>query len=522
MVKIKVKQKSRMLTVRYGEKEYKAMVSHEDYEKCNQHKWRIVERVRPDGSVFLSYPMTTIKSNVISLHKYILGQIPQDKDVIDHINGDKLDNRRDNLRFLTFSENSLSFKRLQKGEKTLFDGLWWWKERNAYRVTFSKVYLGLFPLGQEIEAATRYDQYLMYLQIDESFYNFTYTMEQKNDLILEFQKECEEKLNRKEEASNNILKHIYILPSGLYQVMFRRKGCSVTESFSTLQEALNRRDDILEEENKEEELDWSSVLRTKDGIAYLQVKKFDKTIFNILVDDEVYAECYKIHWRWSEKNNIIKASIDGKEVDMHRWIWKKWKNPNLEKGVVIDHINKPNYDSNSMVDNRLEMLREASYSLNNHNKTVTNKHDYKGIAIVSGRPGWYRAEIQKNDKKYYSVNVKSIVQAAYEYNKLATELYGDNAHLNTLPTDFVPTEKIVKKAVYKGIQVVSLKNGGFSFVVKGRGSENDQRFKSIIDAVKELNKRNKMMGLQEIEEKFHAQHLTKDEKASCAQEKIID
>ena len=103
-----------MLTVRYGEKEYKALVSSEDFEKCSQHKWRIIERVRSDGSVYIGYAMTTIKTSVISLHKFILGQIPDGKDVIDHINGDKLDNRRENLRFLTFGENSLSFQLINK------------------------------------------------------------------------------------------------------------------------------------------------------------------------------------------------------------------------------------------------------------------------------------------------------------------------------------------------------------------------------------------------------------------------
>jgi hypothetical protein len=511
-----------MLTVRYGEKEYKALVSSEDFEKCSQHKWRIIERVRSDGSVYIGYAMTTIKTSVISLHKFILGQIPDGKDVIDHINGDKLDNRRENLRFLTFGENSLSFQRMQQGKISGFYGVWWWKERNCYRVSYSNVYLGLFQEGNEIEAASRYDQYLMYLKMDESFYNFKYTQDEKKEMIEKFENELEQKLKAKEDENNNPLKHIHILPSGLYQVMFRRKDCSITESFQTLQEAVSRRDDILEEQKQCEEFDWDSVSRTKEGIAYLTVLKDDKTEFKILVDDKVYIECYKINWRWIDKSNTIKGWVKSNYEDMHRWIWKKWVNPNLDKTIVIDHINKPNYDSNIMVDNRIEMLREANYSLNNHNKTVTNQHDYKGVAKVSGRPGWFRAEIQKDDKKYYSVNVKCVIQAAYEYNKLAKQHYGESAHLNKLPEDFVPTEKVIKKAAYKGIQVVALKNGGFSFVVKARGSESDQRFKSIIDAVKEVNKRNKMLGLEEIEEKFHSIHLSKEELKSCDSIKIFE
>lgn len=82
----------------HGKEVAKSKVSKEDVEKIKKYKWY---------KTHFDYVETRVyKPNKkrILLHRFILN-CPKDK-IVDHINGDKLDNRRENLRICSFSENS--------------------------------------------------------------------------------------------------------------------------------------------------------------------------------------------------------------------------------------------------------------------------------------------------------------------------------------------------------------------------------------------------------------------------------
>lgn len=65
-----------------------------DIEKVKRHKWRL-----SNGRV-----ETTVNRRTVSLSRYIIDA--QDDDIIDHINGNPLDNRRQNLRPCTYQDNN--------------------------------------------------------------------------------------------------------------------------------------------------------------------------------------------------------------------------------------------------------------------------------------------------------------------------------------------------------------------------------------------------------------------------------
>lgn len=68
----------------------------------------------------------------VYLHRYIMNI--QDKNIkIDHKNGNKLDNRRENLRICTQSENCRN-KRIRKDNKSGMTGIYWRKNRNKWQV----------------------------------------------------------------------------------------------------------------------------------------------------------------------------------------------------------------------------------------------------------------------------------------------------------------------------------------------------------------------------------------------------
>lgn len=86
-------------------KDKRAIADDEDYKYLSMLRWRTFV----DGNTF--YAMTTGPRPdrwSTSMHRIIMGA--NDGQIIDHMNGNGLDNRKSNLRFCTFSENSYNKK----------------------------------------------------------------------------------------------------------------------------------------------------------------------------------------------------------------------------------------------------------------------------------------------------------------------------------------------------------------------------------------------------------------------------
>ncbi len=119
-----------------------AIVDDEDFHSLNQFKWCF------DGK----YAQTNIKGKHIRMHKKIL---PAEKGKqCDHINGNRLDNRKINLRNVTFSQNHMNrgtAKHGYKGIQPTESGKW------LVSIGFNKnsIYIGTFQ--DKFHAAIAYD-----------------------------------------------------------------------------------------------------------------------------------------------------------------------------------------------------------------------------------------------------------------------------------------------------------------------------------------------------------------------------
>jgi hypothetical protein len=94
---------------------------------------------------------------IVRLHRLIMNE-PKGI-LVDHRNGDSLDNRRENLRLATHSQNQLN-KRKSKNKSSIFKGVCFRKNRKKWvayiSVAGKKLWLGQFDT--EIEAAKAYDE----------------------------------------------------------------------------------------------------------------------------------------------------------------------------------------------------------------------------------------------------------------------------------------------------------------------------------------------------------------------------
>jgi hypothetical protein len=133
---------------------YVALVDDADYEWLNQFRW----------TAFISnctvYAKRVVDFKTILLHRVILG-LTNNHVGIDHINGDGLDNRRDNLRIATQSQNTRNRKKskLYRGKSTssVYKGVYWDKARHKWVASSLNVYLGRFVT--EKDAARAYNEY---------------------------------------------------------------------------------------------------------------------------------------------------------------------------------------------------------------------------------------------------------------------------------------------------------------------------------------------------------------------------
>ena len=101
------------------------------------------------------YPRTKINKKDIFLHHLIL---PKKQGFeIDHINRNKLDNRRCNLRYVTRSQNAMNHG-IQRNNKSGYRGVTWCKTKNKWRstITFHGDQIGLGYFDDVLQAAKIY------------------------------------------------------------------------------------------------------------------------------------------------------------------------------------------------------------------------------------------------------------------------------------------------------------------------------------------------------------------------------
>jgi len=93
------------------------------------------------------------------LHHIVAGK-PGPGVVVDHINGNTLDNRRENLRVCTYSQNNTNRVQSATRRSSSYKGVVWNKSRNKYeahiKIEGRLTYLGLFK--SEKDAAMAYNK----------------------------------------------------------------------------------------------------------------------------------------------------------------------------------------------------------------------------------------------------------------------------------------------------------------------------------------------------------------------------
>jgi len=133
-----------------GNERAETIIDADDYEKVKDRKWGLTG----EGYVTTNFGRTTLL-----LGHLILGHSPNQKILIDHRNLKKLDNRKNNLRLCTYSQNFMNAP-IRKSNTSGFKGVGWRKEMKKWRayIGINKRFIHLGYFTDILAAARAYNE----------------------------------------------------------------------------------------------------------------------------------------------------------------------------------------------------------------------------------------------------------------------------------------------------------------------------------------------------------------------------
>ena len=134
-----------------------ALVDDENFEVLNKKKWHLSKLGYAYNQIYVKGSGRKNQKSIGTYMHRLIMEPSQNLD-IDHINGDKLDNQRNNLRIVTMSQNLMNSK-IRIDNRSGFKGVQWHKQTKSWRarirVNNKSISLGLFK--NLIEAALAYN-----------------------------------------------------------------------------------------------------------------------------------------------------------------------------------------------------------------------------------------------------------------------------------------------------------------------------------------------------------------------------
>lgn len=131
-----------------------ALVDDEDFEELSKYRWYLSRSGYANRHPKM---INGVRRGKISMHRQVMDMVPSGK-MPDHINGNRIDNRKSNLRLATPSQNTINSS-LYTNNTSGFKGVSWWNSANSYtariQVNGKRLFLGYFKSVDDAARAYR-------------------------------------------------------------------------------------------------------------------------------------------------------------------------------------------------------------------------------------------------------------------------------------------------------------------------------------------------------------------------------
>lgn len=124
----------------------------ENEQLYSNHNWRIF---KCGNVVYVVANDLKKKGGLLYFHRIVVNATKGQ--IVDHINGDGCDNRKENLRICTNQQNVFNGRKCNKETSSQYKGVNWDKEKKRWRATIRSKIVGRFKT--EVEAALCYNKF---------------------------------------------------------------------------------------------------------------------------------------------------------------------------------------------------------------------------------------------------------------------------------------------------------------------------------------------------------------------------
>jgi hypothetical protein len=159
----KIDDSTAVIPVKSGDQWLDAMVDLSIAEELAGYNWHKSSE---------GYARSAISKKPLYMHRMVLGSAFGERIDVDHVNGDRLDNRSSNLRVVPHHVNMRNVKKLRPNNTSGYVGVSWhnigkkWAAR--YRYKLKRYHIGLFSTAEE--AAMAYDNAIRALNLPKPYF----------------------------------------------------------------------------------------------------------------------------------------------------------------------------------------------------------------------------------------------------------------------------------------------------------------------------------------------------------------
>lgn len=133
-----------------------SLVDDEDFERLDIHKWHAATTSFDKTKFYARRQSVSMPRRVLNLHREVLQLESTDRNKVDHINGDTLDNRKENLRKADQFQNQYNTK-IRSDNTSGYRCVSWSKSNKKWlvqiRVLKERVHIGHFTSKEDAAQA---------------------------------------------------------------------------------------------------------------------------------------------------------------------------------------------------------------------------------------------------------------------------------------------------------------------------------------------------------------------------------